>query len=136
MTYRRLALSCCFGLVLLAPARMLSFGHLFAQSAHTKLVTMNGTQLDGLFAANDEMALGAIKAASTATPAKKIVIVGFDATADGLAAIKDGTLAATVQQDPKEMGRLAVDLAVQLVHGKHVPPETRVPVKLIIQGGE
>jgi len=87
--------------------------------------------LDAVFAANDEMALGAVKALQESKTSKKILIVGFDATADGLAAVKRGEMAATVQQQPKEMGRIAIDLAMQLMQGKTVPADTMVPVKLI-----
>lgn len=93
-------------------------------------------RLNAVFAANDEMALGASRALKESNIRnKKIVIVGFDATADGLAAVQSGDVAATVQQQPKEMGRIAIDLAMRLIEGQTVPPETMVPVKLITQEG-
>jgi ABC-type sugar transport system substrate-binding protein len=87
--------------------------------------------LDGVFAANDEMALGAIKALSDTQSPKKIVIVGFDATADGLKAIENGTLAATIQQQPKEMGRTAIDLAVKITSGQPIADKNTIPVSLV-----
>ena len=59
-------------------------------------------EIVGIFAHNDEMALGAAKA--VADSGKNIVIVGFDATDDGLAAVKNGSMAATVAQQPGLMG--------------------------------
>ena len=47
--------------------------------------------IKGIFAHNDEMALGAAKA--VADSGKDIIIVGFDATDDGLAAVKNGSMA-------------------------------------------
>ena len=46
------------------------------------------------------MALGAIQAAKSA--GKTIFIVGFDGTADADKAVKDGTLAATIAQQPDQ----------------------------------
>ena len=56
--------------------------------------------VDGVFAENDEMALGAIKALG-AKAGKSVKVVGFDGTPDGLKAVKDGTLYASVAQQPE-----------------------------------
>lgn len=92
-------------------------------------------KLDALFAANDEMALGAVRALQESRIRRKIVIVGFDATADALAAVQKGEMAATIQQQPKEMGRIAVDLATHIMQSQVAPPETMVPVKLVTSAG-
>ncbi|GHU38198.1 D-ribose ABC transporter substrate-binding protein [Bacilli bacterium] len=83
-----------------------------------------------IFAQNDEMALGAVEAV-TASGLKSVVIVGFDGTDDGLKAIKDGTLSATIAQQPKEMGRLALQAAYDHFAGKDVKATIDSPVKLI-----
>ena len=85
----------------------------------------------GIFAHNDEMALGAAKA--VADTGKDIVIVGFDATDDGLAAVKNGTMAATVAQQPDLMGKQSVQVAVDLINGKTVPESLPVEVTLITE---
>lgn len=85
--------------------------------------------LQGLFAHNDEMALGAVEAAAAA--GKNIVIVGFDATDDAIAAVKEGRMAATVAQQPDEMGKIAVQTAVKIIKGESVPPSIPVAVTLI-----
>lgn len=63
-------------------------------------VMENMLQVDGdikaVFAANDEMALGAVEAMSGA--GKNVLVVGFDATDDAIAAVKAGRMAATVAQ--------------------------------------
>lgn len=90
--------------------------------------------LNALFAANDEMALGAAAALSaTGSPEQRsrVFIVGFDATPDGLTAIREGRLAATVAQQPEEMGSLCVQKALSSIGGATLPKELPTPVKLI-----
>jgi len=81
----------------------------------------------GVFAHNDEMALGAVEAIN----GKDIVVVGFDATDDALAAVKDGKMAATVAQQPDLMGSTAVETAVKLIAGETVEKEIPVEVTLV-----
>ncbi|MEU6460788.1 substrate-binding domain-containing protein [Streptomyces sp. NPDC046976] len=86
--------------------------------------------VQGVIAANDEMALGAIKAlgskAGTSVP-----VVGFDGTPDGLNAVKAGTLYASVAQQPTQLGRIAVDNALKASQGKKVEQTVKVPVKVV-----
>jgi ribose transport system substrate-binding protein len=84
--------------------------------------------IDGVFAHNDEMILGAIEAASAANRAGEIVFVGFDAVDDAVAAVEAGDLAATVAQQPSEMGRLGIETAVKHLNGETV--ESYIPVAL------
>src|SRR5712692_4424573 len=88
-------------------------------------------KIDAVFAQNDEMALGAVKAIQAARRQQQIFVVGFDATADALAAVKDGSMAATIAQQPKEMGRLAVEAALMLIRKQPVAKFTPVPLKLV-----
>ena len=80
----------------------------------------------GIYAENDEMALGAIQAAKSA--GKTIFIVGFDGTADADKAVKDGTLAATIAQQPDQMGKIAIDTAQKVIKGEAI--EAKIPVDL------
>ncbi|WP_069887169.1 ABC transporter permease/substrate-binding protein [Streptomyces luteocolor] len=86
--------------------------------------------VNGVFAENDEMALGAVKAlgdkAGTSVP-----VVGFDGTPDGLKAVEAGTLYASVAQQPEELGRIAVENAVAAARGKDVKKTVKVPVKVV-----
>ncbi len=79
-----------------------------------------------IFAHNDEMALGAIQAAKSA--GKQIFIVGFDGTEDAQKAVQDGTMAATIAQQPELMGKLAVETAAKVVKGEKV--EAKIPAEL------
>ncbi|MGW3035938.1 ABC transporter permease/substrate-binding protein [Streptomyces sp. NPDC001178] len=86
--------------------------------------------IDGVFAENDEMALGAIKALGSKA-GKSVAVIGFDGTPDGLGAVKAGTLYASVAQQPTELGRIAVQNAVRVAEGKKVTKSVMVPVKVV-----
>ncbi|OLZ69769.1 transporter [Streptomyces sp. IMTB 2501] len=86
--------------------------------------------VQGVIAANDEMALGAAKALGSKA-GKSVQVVGFDGTPDGLTAVKNGTLYASVAQQPTQLGRIAVDNALRAVQGKKVEPTVKVPVKVV-----
>ncbi|MGW5196144.1 ABC transporter permease/substrate-binding protein [Streptomyces spiralis] len=86
--------------------------------------------VQGVIAANDEMALGAVKALGSKA-GKSVQVVGFDGTPDGLTAVKNGTLYASVAQQPSQLGRIAVDNALKAVQGKKVESTVKVPVKVV-----
>lgn len=96
-------------------------------------VMENMLQADGdikaVFAANDEMALGAVEAMSGA--GKNVLVVGFDATDDAIVAVKAGRMAATVAQQPELIGSTAVENAVNLINGVSIPSSIPVEVTLI-----
>ena len=85
--------------------------------------------IQAVFAANDEMALGAVEAVSGA--GKDIMVVGFDATDDAIEAIKAGRMAATIAQQPDLIGKTAVENAVKLIDGQGIAPSIPVEVTLI-----
>ena len=84
----------------------------------------------GVFAHNDEMILGALEAA-TAAGREGIVFVGFDAVDDAVAAVEAGTLAATVAQQPSEMGRLGVENALTSLGGESIADYIPVDLALV-----
>ena len=83
-------------------------------------------EIDAVFAHNDEMALGAQKAIEAS--GREIIIVGFDATEDAVAAVKEGKMSATVAQQPSLIGELGVETAKKILDGESV--EDFVPVDL------
>ncbi|WP_442914803.1 D-ribose ABC transporter substrate-binding protein [Marinitoga sp. 1155] len=87
--------------------------------------------IDAVFAQNDEMALGAIEAIKSEGKLGKIVVVGFDAIPDAIAAVKNGEMAATVAQQPSLMGELAVRKAVEYLETKtiYIPVNLKLVVK-------
>ena len=96
-------------------------------------VMENMLQADGdikaVFVDNDEMALGAVEAMSGA--GKNVLVVGFDATDDAIAAVKAGRMAATVAQQPELIDSTAVENAVNLINGVSIPSSIPVEVTLI-----
>jgi ribose transport system permease protein len=88
--------------------------------------------LDAIFAANDEMALGALEAVAAARRLERVQVIGFDAIPDALTNIRSRRLLGSVAQFPGEMGRLGVRHAVALVRDGEVPPtEILTRVELI-----
>lgn len=75
------------------------------------------TEIDAVFAHNDEMALGALEAIKAS--GRDILVVGFDATADAKTA---------VEQLPKMIGSLGVENAMKVINGESV--EKTIPVNL------
>lgn len=85
--------------------------------------------VQAVFAQNDEMALGALRAVQSS--GKKVVIVGFDGTDDGIAAVKRGKLSATIAQQPSLIGALGVENADKVLKGAKVEKYIPVPLKII-----
>ena len=88
-------------------------------------------QTQAVFAQNDEMALGAFRAVQAS--GKDILIVGFDGTEDGIAAVKRGLLGATIAQQPSLIGEIGVESAVAVLTGKTVAKNIPVPLMMIVK---
>ena len=87
--------------------------------------------ITALFACNDVMALGALEAIAAAKKGGAISVVGFDAQDDARKAITEKRMAATIAQNPREMGRMAVITAMKLIKGETVPAEQPVAISLV-----
>ena len=85
--------------------------------------------VQAVFAQNDEMALGAIRAVQAA--GKEVMIVGFDGTDDGKAAVAKGKLAATVAQQPALIGAIGVETADKVLKGQPVEKSIPVPLQIV-----
>ncbi|WP_280553679.1 ribose ABC transporter substrate-binding protein RbsB [Halomonas sp. 25-S5] len=88
--------------------------------------------IDAVFAQNDEMALGAQRALQ-AGGLENVVLVGFDGTDDGIQAVNDGKMAATIAQQPARIGELGVITADRLIRGESVDENVPVPLQLVTQ---
>ena len=86
--------------------------------------------VQAIFAQNDEMALGAVRALDGAKRAN-VLVVGFDGTPDGIQAVKDGKIAAIVAQQPQLIGELGVKSAKSVIDGQTVEAKISVPLKLV-----
>lgn len=105
-----------------------NFNRADAMTVMENLIQAN-PDIVGVFAQNDEMALGAIEAIEAS--GKDIKVVGFDDTDDGDAAVKEGKMLATVAQKPEEMGKTAVEMADKLIKGESVDATIPVAVELV-----
>lgn len=88
--------------------------------------------VQAVFAQNDEMALGALRALQTAGKSD-VVVVGFDGTPDGVKAVEQGKLAATVAQQPELIGKPGVETADKVLKGQKTEPLHPVGLKLVTQ---
>ena len=77
------------------------------------------------------MALGAVEAIEAAGRTGKIRVIGFDAVDDAKKAMLAGTMVASVAQFPAEMGKLAVESAVQLIKGETPAADQQVRIELV-----
>jgi len=79
-------------------------------------------KFDAVFGANDEMIIGAIEAMSGAgIDPKSIVTIGFDATPDAFAYMKEGKLGATIDQFPGQQAQAALQTLVDKIKDKKEP---------------
>jgi len=85
--------------------------------------------VQAVFAQNDEMALGALRAVQAS--GKDVLIVGFDGTEDGIAAVNRGILGATIAQQPGLIGALGIETADKVLKGLSVEKNIAVPLKVI-----
>src|SRR5208283_2395761 len=92
-----------------------------------------GPGIDAVFAQNDEMAMGAVIALEHARMKDKVVVVGVDAIADALQAVKQGRLDATVFQDAKGQGSTAVETAFNIVRRQPYAKAAFMPFQLVIR---
>jgi ribose transport system substrate-binding protein len=83
-------------------------------------------EINGVYAANDEMALGALQAIKAANRSG-IVIVSNDGTSDALQAIKSGDIAGTMAIYPNQYGQKAVQVAQEVAQGKSLPDFIELP---------
>ena len=107
----------------------------------TKDILSAHPDVAAIFSCNDPMAVGAAQAVADSgkSGVKDVFIVGFNADEIALQAIKAGQMGATIQQVPREMGKMTVDLATKLINGEKLQysnaanREVYVPVNLITE---
>ncbi|GIU22356.1 D-ribose ABC transporter substrate-binding protein [Shewanella sp. MBTL60-007] len=94
------------------------------------MLAANG-DVQAVFAQNDEMALGALRAIEAA--GKQVMVIGFDGTDEGIAAVRRKQLSATVAQQPELLGATAIATADRLLKGQVVEKSIPVALKIITQ---
>jgi len=90
-----------------------------------------GPKINAIFAQNDEMGMGAVKALEAAGLKNKIIVVSIDAIPDALQAVKKGTLDATVFQNAKEQGGKAIETAVKAAKKEAFEKDILIPFQLV-----
>lgn len=100
----------------------------------TKDIFAKHPQVKLVFAANDMMAMGAIKYLQESGK-KQVKVVGYDALNEALVEIKDGRMAATIDQQAAEQGYQGVQLAVKMMRGVQVPASTTIDTRLVTAAG-
>ncbi|MFP4497618.1 MAG: substrate-binding domain-containing protein [Vulcanimicrobiota bacterium] len=101
-----------------------------AMKAMENLLQAN-QNIDGVFAINDETALGALRAIEV-NKRENIIIVGYDATPEAQKEIlSGGPLKADVVQDPGKMGEVAIETVVKHFEGKEVPAQIPIPITIM-----
>ena len=86
-------------------------------------------KIEAVICNNDDMALGAIEALKAegynkGDAAKYIPVVGVDATAPALQAMKEGSLLGTVLNDADNQGKATVAIAAAAAKGKEINKDT------------
>lgn len=87
--------------------------------------------LVGFLSMNDEMALGAVEAISSAGRTGEVSTIGIDGGEDAVKAVCEGTLVATIAQQSKLMGSQSIEEAVKLASGESIEAEQPVDVIVI-----
>ncbi len=83
-----------------------------------------------VFASNDNMGLGAIRACKAAGR-KDIKVLGYDAVSGALQSVQEGEMVGTVAQFPAEMGIQGVQAALKMINGEQVPDITFTKTEVI-----
>jgi ribose transport system substrate-binding protein len=86
----------------------------------TKSIISSNPDLKGIYASNEGSAIGVIKGVEESGKAG-LQLVGFDSGKAQVDAIRDGSMAGAVTQDPVNMGRELVIAAMKAIEGEELP---------------
>lgn len=91
------------------------------------------TNISAIVAANYSMSIGASEAVREANLQDKIIVTGFDAMPPALQSIKEGAIAATIDQTPNLQARLSIQLLLRHLENRETfPPQVLIPDILLI----
>jgi ribose transport system substrate-binding protein len=91
-------------------------------------ILQSNPNVKGVFGINDDSALGALAAIRAAGENGKIAIVGYDATSEARAAIKNGDMYGDAIQYPRKIGQLTIDTIHDYFSGKKVVRVVKINV--------
>jgi ribose transport system substrate-binding protein len=84
-------------------------------------LTRFGTDIKGIWAANDDMGVGALQALRAQNLAGKVPIVGIDGIKAAVYAVKAGEFVCTVTSDPFWQGGIGLSMGLEAKQGKFDP---------------
>ncbi|MCB8883526.1 substrate-binding domain-containing protein [Acidisoma cellulosilytica] len=90
--------------------------------------------LAGIFANNDQGAIGAVTGLRQAGAVGHIKLVAYDAAIAEVNALKNGSISALIAQNPKQEGALAISLADKVLKGETLPKLTDSQLVPIMAG--
>ena len=88
-------------------------------------------EIDAICSTNDEMAIGAIRVLEKYDRLEDVMVLGIDATRDGINEVAAGKLTATVFQNSREIGEEFLDTAIKAVKKKNPSSEVWIPLQLV-----
>lgn len=86
----------------------------------TETILAGNPNIAGIFASNDNMALGAVEALKQAAMLDDVMVVGFDANPDAANSIIAGDMTASIAQAPDNMGRFGIESLIALTNGETI----------------
>ncbi|MGX6603261.1 sugar ABC transporter substrate-binding protein [Micromonosporaceae bacterium Da 78-11] len=95
-----------------------NFSRAEALTVTKTLLAKHGDKVKGIWAANDDMALGALEALQQAGLSGKVAVVGIDAVPDAVAAVQKGDMTATVSSDGAWQGGIGLAIGYCYATGK------------------
>ncbi|MEX2601129.1 MAG: substrate-binding domain-containing protein [Balneolaceae bacterium] len=101
-----------------------------AMSAAENILQAN-PNLDMFFGTNEGTTIGILAAAESSGRLGDLTVVGIDTSQDIFRALEEGDLLATVAQQPRLLGEMAVDAAMDAIAGRSVDSEIVVPVETV-----
>jgi D-xylose transport system substrate-binding protein len=91
-----------------------------AQKLCEQALTANQNKVDAVLAPNDGTAGGCIQALAAQGLAGKVPITGMDAELTGVIRVVQGTQSMTIFKDTRELGKKAIEMALDLSSGKPI----------------
>ncbi len=96
----------------------------------TNLLSAN-PDIKAIYAANDNMALGAVEALRSANKLGSVIVLGIDGTSGAFDSIRKGELTATIDQFPEKSGEIAMQIILRLMGKQKLPRVITTPILVV-----
>ena len=98
---------------------------------HAEDALVANPDLAAIYAANDDVALGAMQAVLAANRKDETLVTGMNGVPPALRAVKEGNLALTVELNAFEWGRLGVDMLDRTLKGETVGKQVFITHRMV-----